>query len=47
MFEGGLYISKSRYLGVAELDDGEEIYLEMERHYDSYYIIGKRGSFNY
>ena len=47
-FSGELYLFKGAgYLGVAELDNGEELYLEFERHYNYYNIIGAFGHYNY
>jgi len=47
-FSGELYLSKGAgYLGVAELDNGEELYLEFERHYNYYNIIGALGHYDY
>ena len=47
-FSDELYLSKGAgYLGVAELDNGEELYLEFERHYNYYNVIGAFGHYNY
>ncbi len=47
-FSDGIILSKSGYyLGVAELENGEELYLEFERNYNLYYIIGVFGHYNY
>lgn len=47
-FSNELYLSKGAgYLGVAELDNGEEMYLEFERHYNYYDIIGDLGHYDY
>ncbi len=47
-FSDELYLSKGAgYLGVAELDDGKELYLEFERHYDYYNIIDAFGHYDY
>lgn len=47
-FSDELYLSKGGgYLGVAELDNGEELYLEFERHYNYYDIIGRLGHYDY
>lgn len=47
-FSDELYLSKGGgYLGVAELDNGEELYLEFERHYNYYDIIGASGHYDY
>jgi len=47
-FSGELYFTKGgSYLGVAELKNGEEIYLAFDRHYNSYYVIGKFGHYEY
>lgn len=47
-FSDDLYLSKGGgYLGVAELDNGEELYLEFERHYNYYDIIGAFGHYDY
>ncbi len=48
IFSDELYLSKGGgYLGVAELDNGEELYLEFERHYNYYDIIGEFGHYDY
>ncbi len=47
VFSVELCLSKGGYLGVAELENGEEIYLDFERHYNTYYVIGKGGHFDY
>ena len=48
IFSDELYFTKAgRYLGVAELDNGEEIYLSIDRHFDYYDIIGKVGHYDY
>ena len=47
-FSDDLYFTKSgRYLGVAELDNGEELYLKFDRHFDYYDVIGKFGYYDY
>ncbi len=47
-FSDELYLSKGDgYLGVAESDNGEELYLEFERHYNYYDIIGAFGHYDY
>ncbi len=47
-FSDELYLSKGAgYLGVAELDSGEELHLEFERHYNYYDIIGEFGHYDY
>jgi hypothetical protein len=46
-FSDELYLSKGGYLGVAELDNGEKLYLEFERHYNYYDIIGAFGHYDY
>lgn len=46
-FSDELYITKGGYLGVAELDNGEELYLYIDRHYDYYNIIGAFGHYDY
>jgi len=48
VFSDELYFTKGGgYLGVAELDSGEELYLTIERHYDYYDIIGVFGHYDY
>ncbi len=46
-FSEELYVSKGRYLGVAELGNGEEMYLEFEIHQNWYDVIGAFGHYNY
>lgn len=47
-FSDELYLSKGGgYLGVAELENGEEMYLSFERHYNYYDIIGELGHYDY
>ena len=48
VFSDELYITKGGgYLGVAELDSGEELYLTIDRHFDYYDIIGMFGHYDY
>ena len=47
-FSDELYFTKGGgYLGVAELDNGEELYLEIDRHFEYYDIIGIFGHYDY
>lgn len=46
-FSDELYLSKGRHLGIAELDNGEEMYLEFEIHQKWYDVIGAFGHYNY
>ena len=47
-FSDELYLSKGAgYLGVAELDNGKELYLEFERRYNYYNIIDAFGHYDY
>ena len=47
-FSDELYFTKGGgYLGVAELDNGEELYLEIDRHFKYYDIIGILGHYDY
>ena len=48
IFSDELYFTKGGgYLGVAELDNGEELYLEIDRHFEYYDIIGIFGHYDY
>lgn len=46
-FSDDFYISKGNYVGVAELQNGEEMILIMHNGLDYYKIEGKRGNYNY
>ncbi len=47
-FSDELYFTKgSGYLGVAELENGEELYLDFARHFNFYDIIGALGHYDY
>jgi len=47
-FSDELYFTKGDgYLGVAELENGEELYLDFARHFKFYDIIGKFGHYDY
>ena len=47
-FSDDLYFTKGGgYLGVAELDNGEELYLNIDRHFEYYDIIGTFGHYDY
>ncbi|MBQ9757744.1 MAG: hypothetical protein IJW15_04975 [Clostridia bacterium] len=47
-FSDELYFTKgSGYLGVAELENGEELYLDFARHFNFYDIIGVFGHYDY
>lgn len=47
-FSDELYFTKGDgYLGVAELENGEELYLDIARHFEFYDIIGKFGHYDY
>ncbi len=47
-FSDELCFTKSgRYLGVAELWNGEELYLSINRHFDCYSAIGLSGHYDY
>ncbi len=46
-FSDDIYITKGQYLGVAELDNGEELYLSFDRHFNYYDIIGVFGHYDY
>ena len=47
-FSDELYFTKGGgYLGVAELDNGEELYLDFDRHFEYYDIIGMFGHYDY
>ena len=48
IFSDELYFTKdSGYLGVAELENGEELYLDFDRHFEFYDIIGEFGHYDY
>lgn len=42
-----MYITKGYYYGIAELENGEELVLRIDKHYDYYAIQGIRGNYNY
>ena len=47
-FSDELYFTKGTgYLGVAELENGEELYLDFARHFNFYDIIGALGHYDY
>ena len=47
-FSDELYFTKGTgYLGVEELENGEELYLDFARHFEFYDIIGKFGHYDY
>ena len=47
-FSDELYFTKGGgYLGVAELENGEELYLDFDRHFEYYDIIGVFGHYDY
>lgn len=47
-FSDELYFTKGGgYLGVAELNNGEELYLDFDRHFEYYDIIGMFGHYDY
>ncbi len=47
-FSDELYFTKGNgYLGVAELENGEELYLDFARHFEFYDIIGEFGHYDY
>ena len=47
-FSDELYFTKGTgYLGVAELENGEELYLDFAHHFEFYDIIGKFGYYDY
>ena len=47
-FSDELYFTKGGgYLGVAELENGEELYLDFDRHFEYYDIIGVVGHYDY
>ena len=47
-FSDELYFTKGNgYLGVAELENGEELYLDFARHFNFYDIIGALGHYDY
>ena len=47
-FSDELYFTKGDgYLGVAELENGEEVYLDFARHFEFYDIVGKFGHYDY
>lgn len=48
VYSDDLYLAKGGgYLGVAELEGGDEVYLEFDRHFEVYNVIGKIGYYEF